>query len=77
VHGLLPPQAAAHSAIAEGGRGVSALIFLLVAVVISIVGSALLLLRTRKPHTSKSSIDAFRREMQALAPPFGERQRRS
>jgi hypothetical protein len=55
----------------------SALVFLLVAVVFSIVGSLALMLRHRKPHTSKSSIDAFRREMQALAPPFGERQRRS
>ena len=54
----------------------SALIFLLVAVVISVVGSAVLMLRHRKPHTSRSSIDEFRREMQALAPPFGDRQRR-
>jgi hypothetical protein len=55
----------------------SALVFLMFAVVLSAVGSAVLALRHRKPHGPKSSIDAFRREMEALAPPLGEQQRRT
>ena len=54
----------------------NALIFLMFAVLISAIGSAVLALRHRKPHTPKSSIDAFRREMDALAPPLGEQQQR-
>jgi len=40
--------------------------FLLVAVGLSIVGSALLWLRYRKPKTFMTSIDDFQREMKAL-----------
>jgi hypothetical protein len=47
----------------------SALVFLLFAVVVSAVGSAVLVLRQRKPTGVRSSIDAFRAEMDALAPP--------
>lgn len=47
----------------------SALAFLLFAVLVSAIGSAVLVLRQRKPMGSRSSIDAFRREMEALAPP--------
>lgn len=40
--------------------------FLLVAVVLSIIGSLLVWLRNRKPKTFMSSIDDFQREMKAL-----------
>jgi hypothetical protein len=42
--------------------------FLMIAVVISIVGSLVLYLRSRTPTSLESGIDNFRREMQALAP---------
>lgn len=42
--------------------------FLLFAVGVSVVGSVVLWLRTRKPTTVGSSIDSFHREMRALAP---------
>ncbi len=42
--------------------------FLMIAVVISIVGSLVLYLRSRTPSSLESGIDTFRREMQALAP---------
>lgn len=47
----------------------SALFFLLFAVLVSAVGSAVLVLRQRKPTGVRSSVDAFRAEMDALAPP--------
>lgn len=40
--------------------------FLLIAVVLSLVGSLLLWLRNRKPRTFETSIDDFQREMKAL-----------
>jgi len=40
--------------------------FLLVAIALSIVGSALLWLRYRRPKTFMTSIDDFQREMKAL-----------
>jgi hypothetical protein len=43
--------------------------FLLVVVVLSVLGSAILVLRQRKPTGVHDSIDSFRREMDALAPP--------
>jgi len=49
----------------------SAVWFLLFAVLVSAVGSAVLVLRQRKPTGLHSSIDSFRREMDALAPPDG------
>lgn len=52
-----------------------AVAFLLVAVVLSGLGFAVLLLRQRKPTGVHNSIDSFRREMDALAPP-DERPRR-
>jgi hypothetical protein len=55
---------------------VSALLFLLFAVAVSAVGSAVLVLRQRKPTGLSNSIDAFRREMDALAPPDRPRQSR-
>jgi hypothetical protein len=42
--------------------------FLMIAVVISVVGSLVLYLRSRTPTSLDSGIDNFRREMQALAP---------
>jgi len=53
-----------------------AVAFLLVAVVLSGLGFAVLLLRQRKPTGVHNSIDSFRREMDALAPPPDERPRR-
>jgi hypothetical protein len=47
---------------------VGAVTFLLIAVVISVVGSTVLYLRNRAPSSLESGIDNFRREMQALAP---------
>jgi hypothetical protein len=46
----------------------SALVFLSIAVALSLLGSAILLFRYRKPPPSEWGIDEFRREMQALAP---------
>ena len=51
----------------------SALVFLLFAVVVSAIGSAVLVLRQRKPTGVNSSVDAFRAEMEALAPRRDER----
>jgi len=51
---------------------VTAVAFLLIAVVISAVGLTVLYLRNRPPTSLDASIDTFRREMQALAPRDGE-----
>ena len=40
----------------------------MIAVVISVVGSLVLYLRSRTPTSLESGIDTFRREMDALAP---------
>jgi hypothetical protein len=47
---------------------VGAVAFLMIAVVISVVGSGVLYLRSRTPSSLEAGIDNFRREMQALAP---------
>jgi hypothetical protein len=47
---------------------VNAVAFLMIAVVISVVGSAVLYLRSRTPSSLEAGIDNFRREMEALAP---------
>ena len=52
-----------------------AIAFLLIAVVIAAVGSAVLVLRQRKPTGVITSVDSFRREMEALAPPDERRPR--
>ena len=49
----------------------SALLFLCIAVVLSGVGAFVLWLQHRSPNTMDSGIDAFQREMDALAPPGG------
>ena len=46
----------------------SALGFLAIAAVISLVGFGVLYLRSRQPSSLESGIDAFKREMYALAP---------
>ncbi len=47
----------------------SSLAFLLIVVVVSAVGSGILWLQHRSPNTLESGIEAFQREMDALAPP--------
>jgi hypothetical protein len=42
--------------------------FLLVPIIVVAVGSSILVLRQRQPRRPHSSIDAFKREMRALAP---------
>ncbi len=46
----------------------SVLLFLLVPLVVIVIGSGLLVLRHRPPKDARSSIESFRREMQALSP---------
>ena len=53
-----------------------ALIFLLLAVVVSAIGIGVLWYQHRTPTTFDSGIEAFRREMDALAPPDDDRDRR-
>jgi hypothetical protein len=47
---------------------VSVLGFLLVPLVVIVIASAALVLRHRPPKDARSSIESFRREMEALAP---------
>lgn len=47
----------------------NALVFLLIVVVVSGIGSLILWLQHRSPNTLDSGIEAFQREMRALAPP--------
>lgn len=54
----------------------SALIFLLIVLVVSAVGIGILWLQHRSPNTLESGIEAFQREMEALAPPDEERERK-
>ncbi|MCU1462257.1 MAG: hypothetical protein JWO37_2332 [Acidimicrobiales bacterium] len=44
------------------------LVFLGVAIVISLIGCGLLWLRHRKPRSMEAHMDAFSRELRALAP---------
>ncbi|HEX6238264.1 MAG TPA: hypothetical protein VFZ68_13785 [Acidimicrobiales bacterium] len=48
-----------------------AVVFLLIAAVIALVGTAVLYFRNRPPSSLEEGIDNFRREMQALAPRDG------
>ena len=52
----------------------SALVFLAIAFVISMVGCGVLYLRSRQPTSLESGIDAFKREMSALSPDEPPRQ---
>jgi hypothetical protein len=56
---------------------VSALVFLGVAVAVSLIGIAIMALRARQPTSLESGIDAFKREMQALEPEDERRQRQA
>ena len=47
----------------------SALVFLLIVLVVSAIGSLVIWYRHRAPTSLESGIEAFQREMQALAPP--------
>lgn len=47
----------------------SGLVFLVVALLLSVVGSVALWLRHREPTSVERSVDDFSREMNALAPP--------
>ena len=55
----------------------SALVFLGVAVAVSLIGIAIMALRARQPTSLESGIDAFKREMQALEPEDERRQRQA
>ena len=44
------------------------LVYLLAAVVVSVVGGLVVFLRNRKPTSMEAGIDAFHRELKALAP---------
>ena len=46
----------------------SGIAFLVAAVALSVAGCAILLLRHRKPTSLEHGVDAFRRQMLALAP---------
>ena len=46
----------------------SALVFLGVAIAVSVVGSLIVLLRNREPKTADSSVNEFNSRMQALSP---------
>jgi hypothetical protein len=48
---------------------VSAIVFLAIVLVVSVVGSLILWLQHRSPSGLESGIEAFQREMHALAPP--------
>ncbi len=54
----------------------TALAFLGIVVVVSLVGSLIVWLQHRSPSTLESGIEAFQREMHALAPPDGHTRRR-
>jgi hypothetical protein len=51
-----------------------AVLFLAIAVVVCVIGGAVLYVQHRQPNTLESGMDAFRREMDALAPPPDEPQ---
>lgn len=50
----------------------NALAFLGIVIVVSALGSLVVWLRHRSPTTLESGIEAFQREMEALAPPDDE-----
>lgn len=47
----------------------SAIVFLLIVVVVCGIGGLVLWVQHRQPNTLESGLDAFKREMGALAPP--------
>ena len=55
----------------------SSLLYLLLALVLSVVGSLILVYRHRRPRSMEEGIDEFNRELRALAPERREEERRS
>jgi hypothetical protein len=55
---------------------VSGLVFLLVALLLSVIGSAVLWFTHRKPTSLDHGITSFEREMRALSPDRRQHQRR-
>lgn len=55
----------------------SSLVYLLVALTLSIMGSLILWYRHRRPKSLESGIDEFSRELKALAPKQGQRDQES
>jgi len=53
---------------------VTSLLYLLIAVVLSALGSLILWLRHRRPTSLESGIDSFSRELKALAPERRDRE---
>jgi hypothetical protein len=56
---------------------VSALLFLAAAVVVSVIGSLIVLIRNRSPRSMDQGIDDFAERMRALEPDERERRGRS
>jgi hypothetical protein len=56
---------------------VSNLLYLLIALALSAVGSLILWYRHRKPRSMEAGIDEFTRELKALAPERGEGEHRN
>jgi hypothetical protein len=56
---------------------VSSLLYLLLALVLSVVGSLILVYRHRRPRSMEEGIDEFNRELRALAPERREEERKS
>jgi len=54
----------------------SAIVFLLLALLVAVIGCVVLWYQHRTPNTLDSGIEAFRREMDALAPQDDDRDRR-
>lgn len=50
----------------------NALVFLLIVLVICAIGGFVLWLQHRQPTSMESGVDAFKREMDALAPPLDD-----
>jgi hypothetical protein len=53
---------------------VSAIVFLLIVVLVCAIGGIVLWVQHRQPNTLESGLEAFRREMDALAPPADDPQ---
>ena len=53
----------------ERGAALRAIAFLAIVVVVSAIGGVVLYVQHHQPSTLESGLDAFRREMDALAPP--------
>jgi hypothetical protein len=61
----------------QDGGPLSSLLYLLLALVLSVVGSLILVYRHRRPRSMEEGIDEFNRELRALAPERREEERKS